>query len=120
MAKSDPNVNPFSHSGKGATGGTGGVNPSGPTSGTEGWGLGDGEHRTTASPEKSAMPNTDQGKMRFNCSEIHSDCKWQATGDNEQEIRSKIEQHGRERHNLKEMTEDVWNKIRASMHRTAA
>jgi len=42
-----------------------------------------------------------QGKMNFRCADVGpKTCDWQVSGNSEQEIMPKIEQHGREKHNL--------------------
>ncbi len=66
------------------------------------------------------MADTKQGNVTFRCSDIHPSCDWQTTGRNEDEIRSQIEQHGREHHNIREFGEDVWNRVRTAMHKNAA
>ena len=39
-----------------------------------------------------------QGKMNFRCADVGlKTCDWQVSGNSEQEIMPKIEQHGRER-----------------------
>jgi predicted small metal-binding protein len=131
MAKSNPNFNPFSHSGKGATGGTGKVNPSGPTVGTEAWGLGKNEADKTENPKRTekefptlAAPLREsaergapdkQNIVTFKCSEIHPNCNWQVTGQSENELRPQIEQHAREHHDLREMGEDLWTRVKRTM-----
>ncbi len=66
------------------------------------------------------MADTNKDSVTFRCSDIHPSCNWQASGKNENEIRSQIEQHGREHHNLREMGEDMWNRVRSAMHKNAA
>lgn len=60
------------------------------------------------------------GNMSFRCSEINPNCSWEARGRDEQDLRRQIEQHGREHHNMRELSEDVWNRIRNSFRRSAA
>ncbi len=116
---SDPNLNPFSHSGKGATGGTGGVNPSAPTAGTEAWGQGKDEASKTVNPRRTEMADTRQNTVTFSCSEINPSCNWKTAGQNEQEVRQQVEQHAREHHNMKEMGEDMWSRVKNALHRAA-
>ena len=42
-------------------------------------------------------------KLVFQCSDVgqRNDCDWQVSGTSEEELMPKIEQHGREKHNLK-------------------
>jgi predicted small metal-binding protein len=85
-------VNPF---GGAPTGGTGVENPSAPTSGTE-------------------------GSLDFRCSDINPSCSWEAHGRNENDLRTQIEQHGREKHNIRDFSEDIWNRVRSTFQRRAA
>lgn len=58
--------------------------------------------------------------MRVRCSELgHSSCNWEARGQNEGEIMSQVEQHGRDAHN-ESITERMKEKIREALHRRAA
>lgn len=65
--------------------------------------------------------NTGQGnqKLSFRCSDVGVSCNWQASGNNEDEIFRKIEQHGREAHNLT-MDEKTRAKIRSAIRTQAA
>jgi predicted small metal-binding protein len=129
----DKGANPFDNPAGGRDAGT--VNPSGPTTGTEGFGLGPGEASTTGvgqgtlgskgrggSLETPAAraDSAGAGDLHFRCADIHAGCNWQTSGRNEQELRRDIEQHGRERHNMKDWTEDMWNRVRNTFRRTAA
>jgi predicted small metal-binding protein len=61
-----------------------------------------------------------QGKMNFRCSDVGpKTCDWQVSGNSEQEIMPKIEQHGREKHNLT-MDNETRNKVRSAIQRKAA
>jgi predicted small metal-binding protein len=94
-------TNPFDQGRHGVTGGTGRVNPSAPTVGTEA-GTGQGE------------------SLSFRCAEIHPSCNWEARGRNEEDLRPQIEQHAREHHNLGQIGEETWSKIRNLIQRRAA
>jgi predicted small metal-binding protein len=66
-------VNPF---GGAPTGGTGGVNPSAPTAGTE-----------------------TGGTRTFRCADVgNTDCRFEVSGANDEELMGQIERHGREAH----------------------
>lgn len=58
--------------------------------------------------------------VNFRCSEIHPECKWEASGRSTDEVMPQIEQHGREKHGLQSLTQELKDKIRSMMHRTAA
>jgi len=52
-------------------------------------------------PDVSKNPQESQGKVNFKCSDVGpKNCDWQVSGNSEQEIMPKIEQHGREKHNM--------------------
>jgi predicted small metal-binding protein len=61
-----------------------------------------------------------QGKMNFRCSDVGpKNCDWQVSGNSEEEIMPKIEQHGREKHNLT-MDNETKNRVRGAIHSKAA
>ncbi len=49
----------------------------------------------------------------------NSACKWETSGHTEDEVMRQVEQHGREKHNLKEWSEDIKNRVRGIMRRAA-
>ena len=70
----------------------------------------------------SSERNTGQGnqKLTFRCSDVGpKNCNWQASGNSEQELFSKIEQHGKEAHNLT-MDENTRSKVRNAIRTQAA
>lgn len=70
----------------------------------------------------SSERNTAQGnqKLNFHCSDVGPNtCNWQVSGNSEAEILPKIEQHGREAHNLT-MDENTRSKVRSAIRRQAA
>lgn len=115
-----PGVNPFR---KDAGEGVGGVNPSGPSTGTEGWGIGVGEANTTgvgqgalgrrpqhtearraddAPAERKGIEHagTSGGAARtFRCADVgNADCRWEVKGRTEEELLPAIERHAQESH----------------------
>jgi len=61
-----------------------------------------------------------QGKMNFRCADVGpKSCDWQVSGNSEQEIMPKIEQHGHEKHNLT-MGDETRNRVRSAIQRKAA
>jgi predicted small metal-binding protein len=46
-------------------------------------------------------------------------CDWQVSGNSEQEIMPKIEQHGREKHNMT-IDDQTRNKVHNAIHKQAA
>ncbi len=102
------------------------VNPSGPTSGTEGWGAGPGEANTTHLPHQAlgerelhtearraddtgappAPRHGDAGtasarNRTFRCADMgNADYRWEISGPTEDALMPHIEQHARERHGV--------------------
>jgi predicted small metal-binding protein len=62
----------------------------------------------------------DEGRVSFRCSDLQQDCPWQVSGDDEEEIFPKIEEHGREKHNLTELDAAGEKKIRSVIRRQEA
>jgi predicted small metal-binding protein len=59
-------------------------------------------------------------KVSFRCSDVGpKNCEWQISGNSEAEIMPKIEQHGREKHNMK-IDEDTRKKVHSAIHKKAA
>jgi len=120
----DGKVNPFSQGRKQTTVGSGGVNPSAPTSGTEGWGLGPKEDKTTGvgqgqlgkpetettfSSERDAVP---VGERTFRCADAgNADCRWVTTAQTEEDLMGQIERHGREAHGIKNFDDSTRRRI---------
>jgi predicted small metal-binding protein len=62
-----------------------------------------------------------EGGKRFTCSDAGDcDCQWEARGKNEDEILAAVEQHRQERHNLRALTEQERNRIRAAIRGATA
>ena len=71
-------------------------------------------------PNVSNQQQKEQGKVNFKCSDVGpKNCDWQVSGDSEQEIMPKIEQHGREKHNMT-IDDQARNKVRDAIHKQAA
>lgn len=71
-------------------------------------------------PDVSKNPQESQGKLNFKCSDLGpKNCNWQVSGNSEQEIMPKIEQHGREKHNMT-IDDETRIKVRNSIRRQAA
>jgi predicted small metal-binding protein len=65
--------------------------------------------------------NTSQGnqKLNFRCADVGVKCSWQTNGNSEEEVLRKVEQHGREAHNLN-MDEGTRSKVRNAIRPQAA
>lgn len=59
-------------------------------------------------------------KFNFRCSDVGPKiCDWQVSGNSEAEIMPKIEQHGREKHNMK-IDDETRKKVHNAIHTKAA
>lgn len=73
---------------------------------------------STVNPNVSNAKKNEQ--VSFRCSDVGpKECNWQVSGASEAEIMPKIEQHGREKHNL-QMNSETRNKVQHAIHRQAA
>lgn len=60
--------------------------------------------------------NESTDKVDFKCSDVGpKNCDWKVSGNSEQEIIPKIEQHGREKHNMT-IDEKTKDKVRNAIH----
>ena len=67
------------------------------------------------------MDTKSPGKKSFRCSDAGpANCTWQTTGSSEQEIIPKIEQHGREAHNIQKMDDNMRDRVRKAIRDQAA
>jgi predicted small metal-binding protein len=109
-------------------GGTQGINPQGPTTGTEGYGLGSGEREAvggavSATDPGNISPGAGEGDSvkSFRCADVgNADCRWEAVGRTEDELHPQIERHGREQHGMKEIGKDMWSRIKDAIRERAA
>ncbi len=82
-------------------GGTQGMDPQGP-----GW---------------KPKPGEGMNVKTFRCADVgNADCRWEAVGRTEDELRPQIERHGREIHGMKEMGKDMWSRIKDAIRERAA
>jgi predicted small metal-binding protein len=71
-------------------------------------------------PNVSDPQKRGQERVNFKCSDVGlKNCDFQVSGSSEQEIMTKIEQHGLEKHGLK-MDDEARNKVRKAIHRQSA
>jgi predicted small metal-binding protein len=60
-----------------------------------------------------------KGKLNFHCADVGpKNCDWQVSGNSEEEMMPKIEQHGRERHNMT-IDEDTKRKVHSAIRKAA-
>jgi predicted small metal-binding protein len=67
-----------------------------------------------------AQESVPKQNLKFRCAEIIQGCSWETTGSSEDELMPKIEQHGREKHNIRSFDNETRNKVRQSIRREAA
>jgi predicted small metal-binding protein len=135
----NPSVNPKTHA----------VNPSAPTTGTEGWGNTTDERRTlsenppSASKDgqtsytvgdnqaqisgrtgatEAAMNVTHQTHIRtFRCADVgNADCRWETSGTSEEEIMQQAREHAQTEHGWKDWTDALRNRIRNAIQERRA
>jgi predicted small metal-binding protein len=71
-------------------------------------------------PNVSDRQQKNESKVNFKCSDVGlKHCDWQVSGNSEQEIMAKIEQHGREEHGL-QIDDYTRNRVRDAINRQAA
>lgn len=70
-------------------------------------------------PSSERNPTPGNQKLNFRCADVGVSCNWQVSGNSEDEIFPKIEQHGRDAHNLT-MDENTRSKVRGAIRRQAA
>jgi predicted small metal-binding protein len=103
-----------------------GINPQGPATGNEGYGLGAGEReavsRSVSGTDPSNISPGAGGNVKvFRCSEVgNTDCRWEAVGRSEEELRWQIERHGREAHGIGFFGKEMWSRIRSVIRDRAA
>ena len=121
-----PSVDPKTHT----------VNPSAPTTGTEGWGLTADERRTLAVTEPEAsQPGqvkrdagaasvnvTHQGNRRtFHCADMgNADCRWETSGESDEEIMEQVREHAQTVHGWNDWTDALRNRVRDAIRERPA
>ncbi len=135
----NPSVNPKTHA----------VNPSAPTTGTEGWGNTTDERRTLSENPPSAskdgqtsrtggdnqaqisghtgateatMNVTHEGHDRtFRCADVgNADCRWETSATSDEEILQQAREHGQSQHGWKDWTDALRNRIRNAIRERRA
>ena len=67
------------------------------------------------------LPDSGGSSRTFRCSDVgNADCRWEVTGRTEDELMPKIEQHGREAHDMKNFDTATRNKLRDAIHERRA
>ena len=131
----NPSVNPESHT----------VNPSAPTTGTEGWGNTSDERRALSGTEPEATrpgqikrdPGTHRAELTrradatatstdatsagqdrtFRCADVgNADCHWETSGASDEEIIEQAREHAQTVHGWNDWTEALHNRVRDAIH----
>src|SRR5437016_7000546 len=69
--------------------------------------------RDNPSRKGVAGEREDRADLSFRCADLgHSECSWSVTGRSHEELLPKIEQHGREKHDIKTFDSQTREKIR--------
>jgi predicted small metal-binding protein len=135
----NPSVNPKTHA----------VNPSAPTTGTEGWGNTTDERRTLSENPPSVskdgqtsrivednqaelsqrtgateatMSLTHQGHDRsFRCADVgNADCRWETSGASDDEILGEARRHGQTEHGWNDWTDALQKRVRDAIRERPA
>lgn len=118
-------ADPFRNkAGNGARGPNEPINPRGPTTGTEGWGLRPDEETPTRAAEgtiastrkheevRRADDRGDESGRTFRCADMgNADCRWEVTGRTEDELLPQIERHARDEHGMRSLDERARRKV---------
>jgi predicted small metal-binding protein len=65
--------------------------------------------------------NNPREQKTFRCSDLgHKDCKWEVSGQSEEELMPQIEQHGRQAHNIQNLDNEARNRVRGAIRDRAA
>jgi predicted small metal-binding protein len=67
-----------------------------------------------------AQESRQKKNLKFRWADIVQGCSWETTGSTEDELMPEIEQHGREKHNMRSFDNATRNKVRESIRREAA
>jgi predicted small metal-binding protein len=103
--------------------GAGNINPSGPTTGTEGWGNARDEANIAGANPSSTVPGKEGGgNLRtFRCADAgNTSCSWEVSGRTEEELMPQIERHGREAHGSGEWDDSARKKIHNAIRERSA
>ena len=60
-----------------------------------------------------------QDRYSFACSDVGYPCDWHADADTEDELMTKVEEHGREAHNFQQLSDPKRFKLRNNIQRAA-
>jgi predicted small metal-binding protein len=135
----NPSVNPKTHA----------VNPSAPTTGTEGWGntaderealsenppsisrkgqiprnAGDNQAQLsgrTGSTEAAMSVTHGGGDRTFRCADVgNADCRWETSGASEEEVLGAVHRHGQTEHGWSDWTDALRNRVRDAIRERRA
>ncbi len=77
--------------------------------------------RRTSASAHSMHSNQLTGKHTFRCADVGpAECPWETSGDNEDEVMRRVEQHAKNDHGMKDWSDAMRNKVRDNIHRRQA
>jgi predicted small metal-binding protein len=65
------------------------------------------------------QPGHGEGAYSFRCADVGQKCDWQVNGRSQEEVVRKAEEHGREAHNMQNISEQMRYKIRNNIRLAA-
>ena len=75
---------------------------------------------TRLSVENASREAREGRDLEFHCSDVGDPkCSWKASGRSEEELMPQIEQHGRDAHNIKNIDDNMRQRIRSNIRRAA-
>jgi predicted small metal-binding protein len=72
--------------------------------------------------DATRSPQRDQatgGDYSFRCADVGYQCSFETHGNSEEDVMSQVEQHGREAHNMQQLSDRTKYKIRNNIRRAA-
>lgn len=77
--------------------------------------------RRTSASTHSMHNNQRASQHTFRCADVGpADCKWETSGENEDEVMRRVEEHAKHDHGMKDWSDAMRNKVRDNIHRRAA
>jgi len=61
-----------------------------------------------------------QGRYKFRCADLVKGCSWEASAASKEELLAKIEQHGRDRHDMPEIDAGTRRQVEGAITERAA
>jgi predicted small metal-binding protein len=78
------------------------------------------DRNPTGTPERSSSSATEGNRFHFRCADTGLSCDFETDANSEQEIMHKVQEHGREAHNITAMDEETKRRVQQAIHPRAA